>query len=175
MISLSRKTIVLRPILGMSPSFAITLVVCIVALGVFGAVMLDDISSSARKNTSVSATSVNFQQPQADIVRSAPADSSLAWLSNAAPFPAGDPAPRMAIVVIDDGSDAAASLSAMRLSAPVTLAIAPTADAAATRAQAARRYGREVLLLLPMQAEDTFDRTPNPIAIHVPHLSLIHI
>jgi len=79
----------------------------------------------------------------------------------------------MAIVIVDDGSDATAALSAMRLSVPVTLAIAPTADAADKRAEAARRHGREVLLLLPMKAEKEFDDTPNPIAIHVPHSELI--
>ena len=171
--SLRRKTIVLRPILGMSPGFALAVVVCIVAVGVFAAVMLDDISRGAKKSPSVvSATNANFEQPAATIVRSHTADSSVAWLRHSAPFPTDDPAPRMAIVVVDDGSDATAALSAMRLSAPLTLAIAPTADAAARRAEAARRYGREVLLLLPMQAEEKFDDTPNPIAIHVPHSEL---
>ena len=173
MISLSRKTIVLRPIMGMSPGFALAVVGCVISLGVFAAVMLDDISRSSKQTAGVDpAANVNFQQPTAAIVRSEPTDSALPWLKNAAPFPIADPSPRMAIVVVDDGSDAAASLSAMRLSVPVTLAIAPTADSADKRAEAARRHGREVLLLLPMQAENEFDSTPNPIAIHVPHSEL---
>ena len=171
--SLSRKTVVLRPIMGMAPGLALAIVVGTIALCVVAAVMLDEMSSGGKQKVPVElATDDSFQQPNAEIVRSTPVDKSLAWLSNSALFPVADPAPRMAIVVIDDGSDAAASLSAMRVSVPVTLAIAPTADAAAKRAEAARRYGREVLLLLPMQAEKTFDSTPNPIAIHVPHSEL---
>ena len=66
--SLRRKTIVLRPILGMSPGFALAVVVCIVAVGVFAAVMLDDISRGAKKSPSVvSATNANFEQPAATI------------------------------------------------------------------------------------------------------------
>lgn len=174
MISLSRKKIVLRPILGMSPGFAATLVVCILALGVFAAVMLDDISGVSKRTAEAVDTGVSedFLQPKPAIVRATPSDSAEPWIKNSAPFPASDLAPRMAIIVVDDGSDAAAALTAMRLPAPVTLAIAPTADAAEKRAEAARRYGREVLLLLPMQAERTFDDTPNPIAIHVPHTEL---
>jgi len=174
MISLSRKTIVLRPVMGMSPGFALALVVCIIALGVFAAVMLDGYSQSRQQNGSPAqiAEGTEFQPPQTSIVRSSATDSTLPWLRNAVPFPAADLAPRMAIVVVDDGSDVAAALSAMRLPTPVTLAIAPTADAADSRAEAARRHGREVLLLLPMQAEETFDDSPNPIAIHVSHEEL---
>ena len=173
MFSISRKKIVLRPILGMDPGFALALVACIIALGVFAAMMLDDLNLDGKQVASIdAATSNSFQAPTTDIVRSKPVDNSLPWVSNSEPFPAADPAPRMAIVIVDDGSDANASLSAMRLSAPVTLAIAPSADAAHKRAEAARRYGREVLLLLPMQAEKTFDSAPNPIAIHAPHSEL---
>lgn len=100
-------------------------------------------------------------------------DPASPWVTHAEKFAVRSTRPRLAIVVIDDGSDAAASLAAMRLSSPVTLAIAPTADAAAKRADAARRFGREVLLLLPMQAEKNFDLAPNPIALHVPRDELV--
>ena len=169
------KTFPLPPIFGLAPGYSVAIVVGCLSVGVIAAVTLDDMS---RTNISPSAdlgplTTESFALPQSAIARQTSADASLPWVKNAAPFSAAATAPRLAIVVVDDGSDANAALSAMRLPAPITLAIAPTADSADKRADAARRYQREVLLLLPMQAEKTFDTTPNPIAINVPRDELL--
>lgn len=179
MVSFVRKTVVLRPILGVAPGMALAIAIGIIAIGVFAAILLDDMTGGpgARVQDSPDQSSAistdAFVPPAATIARSTSTDSATPWKTFAAPYPLHDPAPRMAIIVIDDGSDATAALNAMRLSGPVTLAIASTADAADRRAEAARRFGREVLLLLPMQAEKTFDTAPNPIAIHVPRTELL--
>jgi len=169
------KTIVLRPILGVAPGYALAIAAGCLAFGVVAAVTLDKMSRSDARSTDELApiTTESFASPVGEIAREASGDASLPWVKYAAPFSAASGAPRLAIVVVDDGSDATAALSALRLSAPITLAIAPTADSASIRAEAARRYQREVLLLLPMQAEQTFDTTPNPIAINVPRDELL--
>ena len=119
----------------------------------------------------ISIPAANARAPSLAIVSAI--DPESPWSRNAEPFAVRNTRPRLGIVVLDDGADASAALAAMRLPVPVTLAIAPTADAAAKRADAARRFDREVLLLLPMQGEETFDTAPNPIALHVPRDELV--
>jgi len=164
--------------MGVAPGIAMAIAIGVVAIGVFAAILLDDLSGGAgaggqeTPDPSQTISADTFIPPTAIISRSATSGSATPWQTNAAAFPLHDPSPRLAIIVVDDGSDATAALNAMRLYAPVTLAIAANADSADRRAEAARRYGREVLLLLLMRAENTFDTAPNPIAIHVPPAEL---
>lgn len=175
MLSPSPKIVRLPKLFGIPSGLILCGVATLVVTGVVAAMALDRMTQQERSKPSATVALVPaeiFALPEATIVRNANSDARPPWLRHAAPFTASASTPRLSIVVTDDGSDATAALSAMRLRAPITLAIAPTADSAVKRAEAARRYGQEVLLLLPMQAEARFDTTPNPIAIHVPREEL---
>jgi len=61
--------------------------------------------------------------------------------------------PRVAIIIDDVGTDAAAGQRLLRLPRPVTLAVLPHTAHGRRIAEAAHRAGREVMLHQPMQAE----------------------
>lgn len=153
------------------------LAVAAIILAVLLALFLDGltnkgpVSAERAELETISVPSETARPPRLAIVSKI--DATSPWARNAERFAVRNTKPRLGIVILDDGSDAGAALTAMRLPVPVTMAIAPTADAADKRADAARRFGREVLLLLPMQAEETFDTAPNPIALHVPRDELL--
>lgn len=110
----------------------------------------------------------SFVLPETTIVREVdPEQPQPAWRRNAVPFSGPADRPRLAVVVLDDGLDARSTMRAIRLNAPVTLAVAPTVEGARSRVDAARRLKREVLLLLPMESEARLVTAPNPIAAHI--------
>ena len=176
MLTQRSKLILSRPILGLPPGMALGGAALCLAGGLFAAMTLDKLSRAQRGDAALSSADVLptevFEQPDTGVIRTATTEDALAWIRHSAPFPASDPSPRLAIIVVDDGSDIGAARSALKLSAPVSLAIAATADSADKTAIAARSADREVLLLLPMQSESHFDITPNPIAINVPRPEL---
>lgn len=178
MLTQTLKSVLSRPLLGLPPGFALGGAALLLIGGLFAALKLDGMSRGhgpvdAERGALESASAPVFAQPTTGIIRSSKADETSPWIKHAADFPAYDPAPRLAIVVVDEGADVGAARNALKLSAPVTLAIAPTADSAEKTAMAARNAGREVLLLLPMQSDSHFDTTPNPVAINVPRPELI--
>jgi len=177
MLTQLQKSVLARPMLGLPPGVALGGAVICVLGGLYAAMTLDKWSRAQHpvgldQHAADSGPVPVFERPDTGITRAAVGDDALSWVRNAAPFPDGDLAPRLAIIVLDDGSDVSAARSVMRLSAPVSIAIAPTADSAEKTAIAARSAGREVMLLLPMQSESHFDVTPNPIAINVPRPEL---
>lgn len=170
MLTKKPKPVVSPPVRRNGRYMALAVVGLVVIVSVMGALKLDQISRAASAN--VGATEY-FEVPETGVLRVTNRPASLDWLENAAPFPESDPSPRLAIVVVEAGKDMGAALGALRIAAPLTLAIAPTADSASKTANSARSAGREVLLLLPMQSENRFDTSPNPIAINVPREELI--
>lgn len=147
----------------------ILIAVLFMGLGVAAAMIADRMMSdpeAVRSDPTVSEQA--FLPPDAGIARNIDTGRAQpAWVENSARFDSAAGVPRLAIVVTDDGRDASATLRAMRMSEPLTLAIAPTVDGARARAEAARRLNREVLLYLPMESANSFDTSPNPIAGHV--------
>lgn len=80
----------------------------------------------------------------------------------AAPAPAPR-APRIAIVIDDVGPDRAAAARAIALTAPVSIAILPYADASAAVSADAATAGHDVLLHMPMEPLGLADPGPNAL------------
>ncbi len=178
MLTPTPKFFLTRPIFGLPPVYALGGVALCLVLGIMAAMTLDRMSrgdgvAGIAEGADARLPAPVFAEPETGIIRTVVADDSPAWMRNAAAFPAGDRAPRLAIIVVDEGAGAGPARSALKLPAPVSVAIAPTADSAAKTALAARSAGREVLLLLPMQSEEQFDTSPNPIAINILRTELV--
>lgn len=82
-----------------------------------------------------------------------PISPDAPWIRNAAPFPAADPRPRLAVILVDEGRDPALSAAAQRLSEPLNLALAAHVENLKERVAGARRSGHEVLIALPFDTE----------------------
>lgn len=92
------------------------------------------------------------------------AASPQAWMRHAAAAPVNPHhLPLIAIVIDDLGAAAARVDEALALPAPITLAVLPYARDAARIASAARARGHEVLVHLPMEAENA--HSPGPQAL----------
>lgn len=73
--------------------------------------------------------------------------------------------PRIALIIDDVGLDTAAAARVLALDIPLTIAILPYADAAASTARAAGAGGRDVLVHVPMEPLGLDD--PGPYALRV--------
>ncbi len=149
---------------------AIGFVICLI-VGTASALKLDKLSRAASANSasgqlSAYETGAVFEKPSSGLIRSKEDADVMPWIRNAALYPYNDPAPRLALIIEETGSDMTSALTAVGIQAPLTFAISPDADSADKTALAARSAGREVLLLLPMQSEDTFNTSPNPVSIN---------
>ncbi|WP_417497722.1 divergent polysaccharide deacetylase family protein [Maricaulis sp.] len=82
-----------------------------------------------------------------------------------APVSAAPRRPRIALIIDDVGLDASAAARVLALDIPLTVAILPYADAAASTALAARAAGRDVLVHVPMEPLGLAD--PGPHALRV--------
>ncbi len=178
MLTKKSKSVVSLAGLNAKPLMAFAGVALCVVAGVTSALKLDHLSREAlasRNNQAIESivSAVPFEQPGVVVVGSGALSDAPRWQRNAATFPANDRAPRMAVIVVDSGWGMAPALKALQIPAPLTFAIAPTADSASKTALAARKAGRETLLLLPMQSENRFDTSPNPIAINTPENELM--
>jgi polysaccharide deacetylase 2 family uncharacterized protein YibQ len=101
-------------------------------------------------------------QQRAKIPRGALA--SAAWRKNAVKVSLRPGQPMIAVVIDDMGLKLRRAMQAIKLPAPLTIAVLPYGEAAAETALAARRAGHEVLVHLPMQPEnDKVD--PGPYAL----------
>ncbi len=76
---------------------------------------------------------------------------------------AASPKPAIVIIIDDIGDNLDAGLRAVRLPGPVTTAFLPHTRYARRLARVAHRHGKDVMLHLPMQADD--GATPGPGAI----------
>lgn len=95
----------------------------------------------------------NFEGRQLPIIRIQ--DDLTPFNAYKKPFQAVAGRPRVSIVAIDFGLSAQLSKSILdNLSADITLALNPYADEPAKWAAAARAYGREFWLMLPLQTKD---------------------
>jgi polysaccharide deacetylase 2 family uncharacterized protein YibQ len=93
-------------------------------------------------------------------------DPNLPWQLNAAPFPSGDPRPRIAIVFTTLGlSDAATEAILREMPAEVTLAFSPYSRKLRDWIGQARATGHEVLIDLPMEPLNYPDEDPGPLAL----------
>ncbi len=172
------KPVVPRAGLNAKPLMAFAGVALCVIVGVSSALKLDRLSREAlasRADQSIETTisKMPFESPGTVVAQNGATSGGSSWLRNAADFPADSRSPQLALIVVDSGRGMAPALNALQIPAPLTFAIAPTADSADKTARAARKAGREVLLLLPMQSESRFDTSPNPIAINTPENELI--
>lgn len=85
------------------------------------------------------------------------------WRSYARPFDPRDDRPRIAVIMVGFGLNVPVAETLLRdLPEPVALAIDPYVDDAAAWAHRARRFGRETLALVPVQAAEApmFDAGP---------------
>jgi len=97
-----------------------------------------------------------------------------AWRKYAAPAPAFDGRPQIAVVIDDVGLDRRRSARAIRLPGAVTLAFLPYADGVQEQAQEARRGGHELLVHLPMEALDRgADPGPNALYTHLDEAEIV--
>jgi polysaccharide deacetylase 2 family uncharacterized protein YibQ len=94
-----------------------------------------------------------------------PQTHSPVMAAKAAPRPAAQIAPKIAIVIDDLGEDIAATDRAMKLSPAVTLSFLPFAQATPWLAPEAEKRGHEVLAHVPMQALSSID--PGPMTLKV--------
>ena len=92
------------------------------------------------------------------------APEAPAWRRYAVAAPAFDGRPTIAIVIDDVGVDRLRSARAIRLPAPLTIAVLPYADAAPKLAAEARAAGHELLVHLPMEP-DNDHADPGPQAL----------
>ncbi len=92
----------------------------------------------------------------------APATSSTTM---PAPVSAAPRRPRIALIIDDVGLDASAAARVLALDIPLTVAILPYADAAASTARSAEAGGRDVLVHVPMEPLGLAD--PGPHALRV--------
>ena len=79
--------------------------------------------------------------------------------------PAGGPAPRIAIIIDDIGDNLNTGLHAVRLPGPVAAAFLPHTRYARRLARVAHRHGKEVMLHLPMEAEDGAATGPGTVTL----------
>tara|TARA_R110002073_G_scaffold4805_7_gene30635 strand:+ start:2162 stop:3199 length:1038 start_codon:yes stop_codon:yes gene_type:complete len=73
--------------------------------------------------------------------------------------------PRIALIIDDVGLDEAAAARVLALNAPLTIAILPYADAAASTARLAEAGGRDVLVHMPMEPLGLADPGPHALRI----------
>jgi polysaccharide deacetylase 2 family uncharacterized protein YibQ len=92
------------------------------------------------------------------------ASGAPAWQKFAAAMPDTHGRPMISVVIDDVGVDKRRSAEAIALPQPVTLAFLPYANDIGSQVQAARREGHELLVHLPMEAEDA-GRDPGPNAL----------
>lgn len=101
-----------------------------------------------------------------------PAAASVipAWRRFAVPVAAGDPRPKIALVIDDMGVMRARTAQALDLPGPLTLAWFPFAPDLAEQMQAAAGRGHEALLHMPMQSfsNSTLQTGPDPLRIDLP-------
>ncbi|MFP4683241.1 MAG: divergent polysaccharide deacetylase family protein [Ectothiorhodospira sp.] len=81
----------------------------------------------------------------------------------AAPTPAREDAPMIAIVIDDLGNDLASARRVSALPAPVTVAVLPFSTHAGQAGRMATEHGHEVMLHLPMEADSGYDPGPGAI------------
>lgn len=93
-----------------------------------------------------------------------PAPETPAWRRYAVATPASQDRPAIAIVIDDVGVDRPRSARAIRLPAPLTIAVLPYADAAPRFAAEARAAGHELLVHLPMEPDNGL-ADPGPQAL----------
>ncbi len=95
-----------------------------------------------------------------------PYDPNLPWRLYAAPFPDGEPRPRIAIVFVSLGlSDAATEAIIQQMPGAVTLAFSPYSRKLPDWIARARAKGHEVLVELPMEPLDYPNDDPGPLAL----------
>jgi len=95
-----------------------------------------------------------------------PRDPDLPWLRFAAPFPSGDPRPRIAIVFTSLGlSDAATEAILREMPPAVSLAFSPYSRKLQRWLEQARAGGHEVLIDLPMEPLNYPEDDPGPLAL----------
>ncbi len=97
------------------------------------------------------------------------ADGSQAWQVYAKPFRAGDPRPRVAVVIGDLGLSRAPTYQATRLPGDITLSFAPYAEDLDEWIEISRTAGHEVVLQLPMEPVDYARGDPGPRALLTSH------
>jgi polysaccharide deacetylase 2 family uncharacterized protein YibQ len=95
-----------------------------------------------------------------------PYDPNLPWRLYAAPFPEGEPRPRIAIVFVSLGlSDGATEAIIQQLPGAVTLAFSPYSRKLQDWIPRARAKGHEVLVELPMEPLNYPTDDPGPLAL----------
>ena len=100
-----------------------------------------------------------------------PAATSIDTAQLMRPVPVSAPAPplaarpRIALIIDDVGLDEAAAARVLALNAPLTIAILPYADAAASTARLAEAGGRDVLVHVPMEPLGLADPGPHALRI----------
>ncbi len=104
---------------------------------------------------------IAFEPPAPSITVLPPRVDLPAWLANAQPFEAPPRMPVMAVVVLDDGTNASLIVEALKWTAPLSFAVAADFDASPHRVQQIRQAGREVLALVPFGYAPDFGRDPN--------------
>ena len=103
-----------------------------------------------------------------------PASGEPAWLRFASAAPETDGRPEIAIVIDDVGVDRRRSAGAIELPRAVTLAFLPYAADVADQVRAAREGGHELLVHLPMEAQDnSHDPGPNALTTEIPDGELV--
>jgi polysaccharide deacetylase 2 family uncharacterized protein YibQ len=113
------------------------------------------------------------ETPAAQTIKQRPApapglSAEPAWRKFAAAAPDPQGRPMIAVVIDDMGVDKRRSAAAITLPRPVTLAFLPYAAGVAAQARAARIAGHEILVHMPMEAQDgTRDPGPNALLTEI--------
>lgn len=122
-----------------------------------------DLSTVKWEYTASPRSSAQIQSDPLPPVR-APASTAPPWQRFAALTPEPQGHPMIAVVIDDVGVDKHRSARAIALPQPVTLAFLPYATELESQVQEARLLGHELLVHLPMEAQD-HNRDPGPHAL----------